>query len=202
MMDPKIRQAWEDFLDPAVMRPRLISASIFIAAFETLKDAIVGRIRDFFTFGFDEKGAHVDSKYKDDVLCRNRSPTYASLDWLKEQGAINESDLASFERVKSCRNHLAHDLFRVVGSEGLPADFEVALQDMVGLLGKIERWWISNVEIPTNPDFDGEEIDHDGIVPGRLMMLQVLCQVALSPEEQSRVYLEEFKRRLGKEEGA
>jgi hypothetical protein len=47
-MDPKVRQAWEDFLNPEVTRNRLLAASVYIAAFEALKDSIVGRIRDFF----------------------------------------------------------------------------------------------------------------------------------------------------------
>jgi len=48
VLDPKIRQSWEEFLNPEVMRPRLIAASIYIAGFEALKDSIVGRIREFF----------------------------------------------------------------------------------------------------------------------------------------------------------
>jgi len=47
-MDPKVRQAWEDFLNPEVTRSRPIAASVYIAAFEALKDCIVNRIRDFF----------------------------------------------------------------------------------------------------------------------------------------------------------
>jgi hypothetical protein len=52
--------------------------------------------------------------------------------------------------------------------EGLPTDFAERFGDMTTLLDKIERWWIVNVEIPTNPDFDGkhEEIDESGIIPG------------------------------------
>lgn len=38
---------WEDFLNPDVLRPKLISASIYLAAFELLKDAIIERIEDF-----------------------------------------------------------------------------------------------------------------------------------------------------------
>jgi hypothetical protein len=42
----------------------------------------------------------------------------------------------------------------MLGFEGLPADFEECSSDMVALLRKIEVWWIPNVEIPTNPDFE------------------------------------------------
>ena len=59
-MDPKIRRSWEEFLNPDVMRPHLIAASIYIAGFEALKDSVVGRIRDFFWTGFDESGDKID----------------------------------------------------------------------------------------------------------------------------------------------
>jgi len=86
--------------------------------------------------------------------------------------AIDDGDLATFDRVKACRNTLAHKLFSMLGSEGLPADFEECFSDMVALLRKIEVWWITNVEIPTNPDFEGKELDEEGIVPGSVMSMQ------------------------------
>jgi len=43
-MYAKVQQTWEDFLNPDVVRPVLISASIYIAGFEALKETIIGRI--------------------------------------------------------------------------------------------------------------------------------------------------------------
>lgn len=196
-MDPKVRQSWEEFLNPEVTRPRLIAASIYIAGFEALKDSVVGRIRDFFWTGFDESGDKIDPKYQSDVLARNRSPSYASLEWLKEMHAIDDGDLAAFDRVKACRNTLAHKLFSTLGSEGLPPDFEQCFNDMVALLRKIEVWWITNVEIPTNPDYDGQDIDEGGIVPGPVMSIQLLWDIALGDDERSRFYYNEFHKRSG-----
>ena len=61
-METKVQQTWEDFLNPDVIRPVLISASIYIAGFEALKDAMVERIRDFFCCGFDESGDQIDPR--------------------------------------------------------------------------------------------------------------------------------------------
>ena len=55
-MDSRVRQSWEEFLDPDILRPRLIRAAIYIAGYEALKDAIMDRIREFFTTGFDASG--------------------------------------------------------------------------------------------------------------------------------------------------
>ena len=134
------------------------------------------------------------------MLARNKSPIHASLDWLKEQGAIDDADLATFERVKRCRNTLAHELLSVLSSRGLPDDYGQCFADMVALLRKIEVWWIVNVEIPTNPDFDGsEEIDEDGIMPGPIMSMRLLMDIALGDEKEARFYYDEFRKQAGGE---
>src|SRR4051812_24693751 len=51
MMKKVIADALERFLDPAVLRPQIICASVYIAAFESLKESIVARIRDFYWIG-------------------------------------------------------------------------------------------------------------------------------------------------------
>ena len=133
------------------------------------------------------------------MLIRNRSPVYASLDWLKEAGAITDADIEVFERAKEYRNLLAHGLTRLL-MEGLPQDFSERFQDMVTLLDKIERWWIVNVEIPTDPDFVAEagEIDEEGIIPGTMINLQMILDIALGPDERAYVYIREFKKRVQK----
>lgn len=196
-MDPKFQQSWENFLNPAILRNHLISASIYIASFEALKDAVIGRTRDFFWNGFDQAGDRIDPKYGHDVLSRNKSTVYASLDWLKEMGAISDADIESFNHVKECRNVLAHRLLATLGSEGMPPDFQKRFQEMVALLHKIELWWIREVEIPTNPDFDEQDIDEDGIMPGRVMVIKLLCDIALGDDKSSRFYYEQFKKRAG-----
>ncbi len=194
-MTSKAIRSWGDFLNPDVTRPRLIAASVFIAGFEALKESIVGRIRSFFWTGFDESGDKLDPKYESDVLSRNKSPVYASLEWLKERGAVDDQDLAAFGRVKTCRNTLAHELLSALGSEGLPPDFEERLKEMLEMLKKIEVWWIANVEIPTDPDLDGAENNEDGITTGPVVVLQLLVEIALGEPERSYVYYQEFCRR-------
>jgi len=189
---------WERFLTPEVLRTNLIMASVYIAAFEVLKNTIIERIRDFYIIGYDGKDWIVDPEYKDGVLTRNRSPVYASLDWLKEAGAITDGDITVFTRVKDYRNMLAHELTKML-MDGLPDDFSERFGEMVTLLDKIEKWWIVNVEIPTNPDLAGkeDEIDEEGIVPGPIISLRMMLDVALGSDEAAYFYIEELKRQMG-----
>lgn len=197
-MDDKNREAWEAFLDPDVLRPNLIIASLYIAAFELLRSSIVDRIKSFYSTGFDQNGPRIGADYESEVSSRNRSPVYASLEWLKENGATDDNDLAIFEQVKECRNRLAHEIVGLL-SNGIPPDLPMRFADMTALIDKIEKWWIVNVEIPINPDFDGQEIDEQGIMCGPVIALKALIDIALGSEEDSKRYLNEFlKKGTGK----
>ena len=184
-------------MDPDILRPRLIRAGIYIAGYEALKDAIIDRIREFFTTGFDASGFKIDPKYDSDVLSRNKNVLLASLDWLEEMRVIDNADIEAFNRVKSCRNMLAHRLLTAIGADGMPVDLEQCFHAMIALLKKIEVWWIKEVEIPTIDDFDGQKIDEGEIMPGRLISLQLLRDIALGDEENSRSYLDDFRKRIG-----
>jgi len=171
-------ESWERFLDPNVLRPSLLSATMFITAFELLKDCIVDRVRNFYTLGWKDKTA-TTPEYEQAVLARDKKgrPLTASLIWLREHQAIDEADLETFTRLGSIRNQLAHELFSVVTGQ-VPSDHDSQFPALIALLRKIEVWWILNVEIPTNPDYNEQEIDEAAITPGALISLQMLIEVA------------------------
>jgi hypothetical protein len=187
------KASWNDFLNPDLLRPRLIHASIYIASFELLKDAVVDRIRQFMSIGFDQNGPTTTSDYKDQVLRRHRDVVEASLDWLLSMNAIACRDIETYRSLRDLRNRLAHELFQLLASEGLPSDFNTKFVDLVALMTKIEVWWIKEFEIPTNPDFDGQEIDEATISPGTVIALKMLCAFALGSEEESSALLMQLR---------
>lgn len=168
---------WERFLDPEVVRPSLFLSTMFITTFEILKDSVVDRIRDFYTNGWDANGPIVGPEYQCQVLARNKSALYASFDWLQERQAIDEADLAVFKGLKKTRNQLAHQLFDVVTGQ-VESEHVAQFPVLVALLRKVEVWWVVNIEIPTNTDHDEKEIDEASIVPGAILSLQMLIEVA------------------------
>jgi hypothetical protein len=46
------------------------------------------------------------------------------------------------------------------------------------LLSKIEKWWIIEFEIPSNPDFDGKEINSDEVSSGNVILMNYFMHVA------------------------
>jgi hypothetical protein len=197
-MSEDIQADWERFLDPKELRPNLILASLYIAAFEILKNSIIERIRDFYITGFNENGWIIDPEYEKRVFSKDKSTTYASLKWLLESHAINDDDIDKFNKVKECRNLLAHEITKFL-AKGLPPEFPVCFDDMVALVDKIEKWWIVNVEIPLNSDLaeKADEIDESGIVPGPIMSLRMMVDVALGSDETANYYINGFKKNKG-----
>jgi len=190
--------AWEEFLNPDVLRQNLILASIYIAYFEILKDSIIDRPKEFFATEWNQGEPNVSEKYRDEILNRNKSPIYSSLSWYKENGVIDSTDLDRFTVIKSCRNELAHELKYLI-TKGIELRFLEAFKDLIALLNKIEVWWIANVEIPTDEDFADKEINESEIITGPILMLQVILDVALGDEDRSRFYFQEFTKLINEE---
>ena len=169
-------ERWERFLDPDVVRPSLFMATMFITTFEILKNSIVDRIRDFYSIGWSEVGVTLSPEYKAKVLSRDKSPVYASLNWLHENQVINDDDLETFEKLKNTRNLVAHQLFDIVTGQA-ESNHTEQFQVLVDLLRKIEVWWVVNVELATDPDYADAEVDEGGIIPGAILSLQMLLEV-------------------------
>jgi len=192
-MDEKIQAHWENFLNPTVLKERLVVASLYITAFEVLKNSIISRIKDFYTL-WDT----VDPDYDSKVLSKNRSALYASLEWLKEAKAITDDDISRFNELKDFRNELAHEIIRMVAEE-FPPYWEERFNAMISLLDKIERWWVVNYEIPLNPNLAGREIDEEGVIPGPVAWLHIMLTVALGNDEEASGYYNEMMKYLEKQ---
>ncbi len=188
----KHREKWEQFLNPDALRGKIISASMFLIAHEILLESIVGRIKSFFSNGFDQNGLIISESYANEVLALNKSPVYASLEWLRSHDVIDDVDLQKYERIKVVRNSLAHELSSIV-TDVENFNHIKTFDEVVELIRKIEVWWIVNFEIAINSDFDGKEIDEEGIVPGPVLSLQMMLEVLSGNQELLKKYKEASK---------
>ena len=174
------------------IRPFLITASLYITAFELLKDSIAKRIEDFFLIDtkcrnhdiqkeYDEEMRPYREKHKD----KKDKKSYASLDWLIDVGAISEEDIKRYDDVRSFRNEIAHEMLNLMSVktaenlEKMNQHFATILE----LLRKIETFWILNVDVPCNPDYDGKEISAKEVIPGPIMAMEMLMNEALEQSE-------------------
>ena len=134
----------------------------------------------------------IDPKYNTDVKSKDKSVVKASLLWFREMEAINDNDLSLFDELRQYRNKLTHELMTLL-FEGLPDELPVKFTQLIELRVKIEKWWILNIEIPTNPDFDSEqEILEDGIITSSQIFNQLILDMLSGDEKKASYYKNEF----------
>lgn len=193
-MDPKLKQQYEDFLNPDVLRPRLVAASVFIACCEAMKESVTDRVRNFFG---------TDPRYITDVKKRKKDPAqpknwgglmFNTLGWLKEMGTLNDADIQAYDRVRTYRNALAHKLFSLLDS-GLPPSYEVRFDEMVALLRKIDVWWIREMEFPE--ELEGKDIPDSEIMSGMVAGMHLIRDIALGDPDKNHSYLDAFRKLAG-----
>jgi hypothetical protein len=166
-------------LNSDAIRNNLILSSLYLTAYELLKDAIIDNIRAFFSFEYKGGKAISDEQYKDEVVRVHKDLMHASCLWLKRNGIITESEVKEVQNIRKHRNQVAHELPRLL----IDADLNLNIGYFVKireLLEKIELWWVKNVEIPTNSEFNGVEVSEKDIRPGRVIALDHVISIALA----------------------
>ncbi|ANT62193.1 hypothetical protein AYJ57_17350 [Salipiger sp. CCB-MM3] len=154
-----------------------------------LLSAIKDRTHDFYSNTWTAvDGWKPSQAYREKVLSLDpkgkNDPLRASIAWLRQSSAIDEQDETTIRELTEERNRLAHELRNVL-SGTLKHDFEEYFPKLVALIAKIDRWWIINVELATDPHLMGREFDEDHVIPGSLMLLGVLEQVVLGDDEEA-----------------
>jgi hypothetical protein len=182
---------WIGFLKPETLKANLINYALYIALFEAFRDYIISSVKDFYVNGFDETGLTYRSEYSEKVLSISKSKLYASLHWLKEADAIDDDDILEFEKQKNFRNKMAHEMMSsLFENEG-----EGYVENLIGLMKlriKIEKWWILNVDIPTNSDFDNKDVTEDQIVTGSALMNKIMIDILTGKDGEADFYYKEF----------
>lgn len=189
------KQKWEHFLDPENLSISLRFLSLFIAIYENFKSTIIEHVKYFYWSGIKD-GVELFDDYEKMVLSKVQSKENrqikATLLWLKEEGAITEQDRLLFIKLTDKRNEFTHNMSTLI-FEGLEISVIDLLTDMITLYEKIEKWWIKEIEIPTNPELTPEQydtIDWDEIESMNIVMLKIMADIAINNNAE---YLKIFK---------
>ena len=176
-------RSWEKLSNPHVLRHNLIVAGLYLVAFELLQASIVDRLSAFFATEvvFTESGrlkGKPSDGYVSNVLSLDpKHPFNASCLWLVRNGVISEEECLEVNAIRQHRNEVAHELGVFVVEADKTVDLD-RLEQIRSLLLKIERWWILEVDTPTNPAFDGQEIAAEDVRPGPVSFLDFIIQTA------------------------
>lgn len=176
-------EQWANILDPEILKSNLEFISLYIALYEKLEDTIISRVKDFYTI-IDLN----DIEYQNNVLSlydpkkcpkinKNCKTLISSLIWLLDANAINDSDIQMISTLKIERNKLTHEMFDLL-TQGLPTNVALRMVNMISVFNKIEKWWIVEVEIPTNCDIENiDDVDLDNVMSGNMLLLQIILNI-------------------------
>jgi hypothetical protein len=163
----------DEFLNSDTIKNNLMISALYLTAYELLRSAIIDNIKQFFLFG----GEVPDEQYKNEVTRVHKDLLHASCLWLQGNNVITEEDLRKIENIRRHRNQIAHELPKLLldGDNNLSLGYLLQIRE---LLEKIELWWVINVEIPANQNFDGDEISEKDIHPGRVILMDYIVSSA------------------------
>jgi hypothetical protein len=85
------------------------------------------------------------------------------------------------------RNRFVHELPTLLGTDDLAPDLN-AFQELLYVFRKVEVWNVINLELEFHDEWRGKEIKDDDVVPGSMLMMQMLLDVALGDQEKAWSY--------------
>jgi hypothetical protein len=189
---------WLKFLEPENLKENLMFSSLYIASFEAFKDYIIDEVKFFFNTGFSDGKYTFSEKYNSKVKSLDKNLVKATLLWLNDLKAIDNKDIETFDELRQYRNKLSHELMTLL-FEGLQQELPEKFAQLISLRVKIEKWWIINIEIPTNPDFDeSPEVNEEEITTSSQMFNQLIFDMLSGDEKRASFYKNEFKQRFNK----
>ncbi len=191
-------EKWLKFLDPENLKGNLMFSSLFIASFESFKDYVVDEVKFFFNDGYRDGQFTFSEEYNTKVKSLDKSLLKASLLWLKDLEAIDEKDIETYNDLRQYRNKLSHELMSLL-FEGLPQELPEKFTQLISLRVKIEKWWVLNIEVPTNPDFDSTTIIKDeDVITSSQIFNQLIFDMLSGDEKRASYYQNEFKKKFNK----
>jgi len=190
----KATKDWLKLLDPLSTRENLTKISVLITAFEFLKESIVENIRDLYLVDLN-KSINKNQVYSDDYemevlsLDKNKNIFSASVKWLVRNEVIDVDDRKKIYELREYRNRLTHESIKFLSDSRLEIDVSI-LEDIYKIIKKIDKWWILEVDMPTNPDFSGV---HDlnnitDVFSMRMIVLQLLEDIVSDNEKSTELY--------------
>jgi len=168
--------SWLKVLDSGILTKNLINCALFILSYELFKQSVIGHPKGFFCTQYRNGKLKISERYKELVLDINPKDVFnSSCIWFKENGAIGENDLYKISTIRKHRNELVHEIPNfIAGNKNLQ---EKLFDDLYILLSKIDRWWLINIEVPTDPDFDNQKIDEDQTFSGNMILLDMIKRI-------------------------
>lgn len=158
------------FKDAVIEKPKMLFANI--ESFDVDQGKIVYEVSD---------------GYKKEVLSKSKYTDEATLLWFKESGAIDDSDIEKYHKIRKYRNELTHNMIEFLTLHNREFD-ENILNDLIDLYNKIEKWWFKYFELSVQPEILPVGADPDEVIPGPMLTIRLMLEIALGTEPTEGFY--------------
>jgi hypothetical protein len=180
-MDREYSEKLRRLLSASVLKENLAEAGLYMLAYECLVYSLVQRPKKWFTMC----GTSSDDRYRAEILDLDPSSHFvASCLWFQKMGVLTAEEVNEIRRIRKHRTDIAHEPIKVLLDTEIQVD-KAKLLSIYSLLSKIDRWWLSEFEIPANPDFDNAYIDPAEVRSGNMEFLSYLIRVVCGNETTS-----------------
>lgn len=157
---------WENLLDKEYLKASIEFSSLFVMFFESLKDFIINQPKTFYCSISENGDLNVDfqetEKYKQEVRSLDGHIDNASLKWFLKFQAITQEDINEYQIMRKRRNEFAHELLKNI-IDGLTEEDIQLFVKLINLYHKIEKWWITEIEIPICGEDYPQNYDIEGV---------------------------------------
>ncbi len=194
--------------DGSHLRQQFIYAGLLLTIFERFKKYVIDHVDGFFSTYVEIKEGDIrytrGEKFKKLIKERgagqpgqhNNKDFRAALLFFHQMGALDKDDFDEIERLYNLRNKIGHELLRIVAFDGSP----IMLVDILftfGVYVNIVRWWVKEIEIPTNLDLTEDEyknINWDEVDSAESILLREILNKSLSEDPQWHEYQKEIEK--------
>ena len=137
----------ENILNKDILIERINYNALFILNFESLKDFLIDKVRDFFTSKYEVKDGELvgipDDKYNKEIRTLGKGSDDASLIWLKSMGAVSDLDIDIYVMLKTIRNEITHKFYNTL-YHPVEENDKMSLNALISLYNKVDKWFINN----------------------------------------------------------
>jgi hypothetical protein len=181
----KAKRDAQKIVTPDVLKRNLTNASLLLTAFELMKYSLIDKVKGFFEVDKEHLPESSNEHKIEMEIIRKKLPKemqshpvliYAA--WHKENEALTESDFDTILGIWKYRNKIAHELIDFLVNSDLEVNVKY-LFEIRDIIEKADVWWIKEVELPINPDFDQAKAKDLNVRSGRMIILDHLISVAL-----------------------
>lgn len=173
---------WSNILDETILKTNVNFAALFVMNYECLKDYIVSQVKEFccndILFENDEVIYIESAAYKQKVRTLDKNIENVSLKWFMETEVITQEDYDNYQKIRKRRNDITHEWLKNL-NDGFTEEDVKLFGKLLELYGKIDKWWINEIEIPTSADEIPQDYNRNEVCGGQAIILSIINDIVL-----------------------